>query len=205
VTVIAAIATGDRVLMAADSRISQRTTRIGSTEKIIRKTTPDGGEFLLAVAGRLSLLSIARHSLNVEAIPDQGSDEECDAWAYAVACALAELAVEAKPPVLDENGSVDGEALLACGSRLWLLDGQSATRIQGSYAIGSGAPEARGALYVINRFNGTYSDPASALAVAVGAACDLDLACGGPVQLYATPINALTCSDGAGDPPAGQN
>jgi len=204
VTVIVAIATADRVLMAADSRISQRTTRIGVTEKIIRKTTADGGEYLLAVAGRLSLLSIARHSLTVAAIPDQSSDEDCDAWAYAVACALAELAVEAKPPVLDENGTVDGEALLACGARLWLLDGQSATRIHDSYAIGSGAPEARGALYAINRFGNTY-DPAWALAVAIAAACDLDLACGDAVNLHATTINALTCSDGAGDPPTGQN
>ena len=204
-TVIAAIATVDRVLMAADSRISQRTTRIGNTEKIIRKTTPNGGEYLLAVAGRLSLLSIARHSLTIEDIPDQRSDEDCDAWAYAVACALAELAVDAKPPVLDEHGSVDGEALLACGSRLWLLDGQSVTRIRDSYAIGSGAPEARGALYVISRFHGEYSDPASALAVAVGAACDLDLACGDAVQIHVTTINAVTCTDGAGDPPTGQN
>jgi hypothetical protein len=100
---------------------------------------------------------------------------------------------------------VDGEALLACGTRLWLLDGQSATRIRGSYVIGSGAPEARGALYVINRFHREFSDPATALVVAVEAACDLDIACGDEIQLHVTTINALTSSDGAGDPPTGPN
>src|SRR5207302_1951850 len=104
----------------------------------------------------------------------------------AVACALAQLAADAKPAVLDE-GQVDGEALLAFGRHLWLLNGQCAMRITVPFAIGSGAPEARGALHVSTRLV-RNADPSVHIGHAVLAAIDLDPNCGGEIMIARTTL-----------------
>jgi hypothetical protein len=185
VTVIAAIPTPGGVFMAADSQLTRDHSIMGSVEKIIMKTA-GGSEVLIAVTGNQRLASMARHSLQLSDAPDPMDAAGCDGWAYAVACALAELAVEAKPPVLDEDKAVDGEALLAFDRHLWLLNGQSAIRMGSACAIGCGAPEARGALHVAMHHVLPKPEPGWALAVAVQAAIDLDPSCGGEITLART-------------------
>jgi ATP-dependent protease HslVU (ClpYQ) peptidase subunit len=206
VTVIVAIPTDNGVIMAADSRLARRGSLIGSGRKIHRTWVgPENEQYaLLAVAGSNSLAELAKHDLYVRTLNKQPTPEDADAWAHGIAVVMARLATDAKPPLLVDGGYVDGEALLAYGAHLWLLCGQGAVRLTEPFAIGSGAPEARGALHVISRFS-ELKDPVSAAAVAVQAAIALDNMCGGEIQIETTTINAVTSSDGAGDPPTGQN
>jgi len=160
---------------------------ICDTAKIIVKDMEDD-HVLIATSGVHSLLGLARHALNLPQLPDPNDAEDCDRWAHAVACALAELAVDAKPPLVDD-GRVDGEALLAFDRHLWLLNGPAAIRLYSAFAIGSGAPEARGALHALGRFG--HQQPQMDVVAAVKAAIDLDPNCGGAVMVAHT----LTTTD----------
>lgn len=182
-TVIVAIPTEHGVFIGADSQVTRNDSIIGSVEKIVVKRCGER-EVLIATTGNQRLSALARHSLNLPDAPDPADAEICDAWAYAVACALAELAADAKPPVLDD-GQVDGEALLAFDRHLWLLNGQCAMRVSQPFAIGSGAPEARGALHALSGVV-RNAEPSFHIASAVMAAIDLDPNCGGEVMIART-------------------
>ena len=191
-TIIVAIPTKDGVFIGADSQVTRGDSILAATVKIITKQCADH-EVLIAATGNHGLSSLARHGLTLPDAPDPADADGCDGWAYAVACALAELAAEAKPPVLDD-GHVDGEALLAFDSHLWLLNGQCALRLTEPFAIGSGAPEARGALHVVAHMlpsDAPDAEPGWAIVAAVRAAIDLDPNCGGKIQIARTfSINA---------------
>lgn len=199
-TVIAAVPTHEGVFMAADSQLTRGESIMGSVPKIIVKTA-GGSDVLIAVTGNHRLSALARHGLNLPDRPDAADENSCDSWAHAIACALADLAFEAKPPVLDEHGSVDGEALLAFDRHLWLLNGQAAVRMAGPFAIGSGAPEARGAMHAVGVGTERYVDPAWALAVALRAAIDLDPNCGGQVMIFKTQASRSGQDQQGGGPP----
>jgi ATP-dependent protease HslVU (ClpYQ) peptidase subunit len=184
VTVIAAVPSPDGVFIATDSQLTRGANIVAQVAKVVTKTAGDA-EVLIAVAGSYRLFSLACHALQLSDAPNPDDERSCDSWAHAVAVALAELAAEAKPPVLDD-GQVDGEALLAFDRHLWLLNGQSAIRMDKPCAIGSGSPEARGALHAVGAGTERHVDPAWALAVAVQAAIDLDPNCGGQVVLVKT-------------------
>jgi ATP-dependent protease HslVU (ClpYQ) peptidase subunit len=202
-TVIAAVRTDEGVWMCSDSRVTSNSAIIGQIPKIItyqvlpHRAADPVVEVLIAVAGRAALASIAEHSLEIPTTPDSDDDAEWNGWAYRIACLLAKLAVDATPSLL-HDGLLDYQALLACGTRLWALEDQHVMACEQSYAIGSGAMAARGAL-LIDRFH-RLRDPASAVAAAVQAAIDLDAACGGEIHLQRTTVGALTSSDGGGEP-----
>lgn len=191
-TVIAAIPTADGVLVAADSVLMRRETVIGTVRKIHRLLV--GPKYdrnaLLAVSGSnaLSELAYSRLHENAEmldcAYPDDPA--QTDHWAHQVAIKLAKIAHTAEPPLTVDDGEMDGEALLAFGSRLWLLSGQSAVPITAPFAIGSGADVARGSLYASAELGlvGTY--PHDALRLAVRAAMELNAYCGGEIQIFTT-------------------
>lgn len=196
-TVIAAIPTDDGVFMAADSQLTRGDSIICQTRKIIDKRAGTS-DALIAVSGHAGLASLAQHALRLPDAPPVFDAVDCDAWAHAVAQALAELATEAKPPLLHE-GRVDGEALLAIGPRLWLLNGASAVRMSEPFAIGSGAPEARGALAALAEL-GSHYDPTWRLQVAVRAAIGLDPNCGGEITSART-ISIMPDQDHPGGDP----
>lgn len=182
-TVIVAIPTEHGVFVGADSQVTRNSSIVGHVDKIVVKQCGDH-QVLIATTGNQRLFSLAQHALALPDAPDPCDAADCDGWAYAVACALAELAVDARPPVLDD-GQVDGEALLAFDRHLWLLNGQCAMRIDGAFAIGSGAPEARGALHAL-RYVASNVDPAWSIGTAIHAAIDLDPNCGGKIVITRT-------------------
>lgn len=182
-TVIVAIPMDDRVFIGADSQVTRYDSVLGEVDKIVVK--PCGtSKALIATTGNQRLFALACHALGLPEAPDAADSVGCDGWAFAVACALAELAADAKPPVLDD-GQVDGEALLAFDRHLWLLNGQCAMRMTGAFAIGSGAPEARGALHAISHLV-PDAEPVLRIASAVTAAIDLDRNCGGKIVVVST-------------------
>lgn len=190
-TVIAAIPTGDRVLMAADTQLSRRSALVGHTHKI--STLLVGPKYerhaLLAIAGSTALARLAHHRLytNAEtpdlAYPDH--EDKAGEWAQRVAIRLCKLAATAEPPLLVDEGD-DCEALLAIGPWLWLLSGQAAVRITTPFAIGSGEAEARGALYAAEELGLVGNYPHDALRLAVRAAIALDSNCGGEIDIEDT-------------------
>lgn len=182
-TVIVAIPAGEGVFIGADSRCTRGDSILADVDKIAFKQCGTL-QALIATTGNQRLFALACHALKLPDPPDLTDPASCDGWAFAVACALAELAADARPPVLDE-GQVDGEALLAIGDHLWLLNGQCAMRIEAPFAIGSGAPEARGALHAVSHLV-PGADPALRIATAVDAAIDLDRNCGGKIIICST-------------------
>lgn len=200
-TIIAAVPTHDGVFMASDSQLTRGDSIVAQVAKVVNKQAGNR-EVLLGVAGNYRLFSLACHALQLSDAPNPHDEPSCDSWAHAVAVALAELAAEAKPPVLDD-GQVDGEALLAFDRHLWLLNGQSAIRMDKPCAIGSGAAEARGALHAVGAGTERHVDPAWALAVAAQAAIDLDPNCGGPLVLVKTQADRAGQDQQGGGPPTG--
>lgn len=189
VTVIAAVADGTRVWMAADSQATDGHGRIwaraASQTKLVRLAVgADTG--LMACEGAGELESIARHRMKLDHAPDPTDDADCNAWAGAVAESFAELAVERVPPVTTADGAIDGRALLGHAGRLWLLAGSAALRIASTFtAIGAGGDYALGALHALDAA-GRLHDPVQALRIAVETAIVYDDSCGGPVVVDQT-------------------
>jgi hypothetical protein len=190
VTVIAAIPIDGRVLMAADTLLCRRGSRITTTHKI--STLLVGPKYeqhaLLAIAGSTALAQLAHHWFITEShTPDLKDPDEAkaDEWAHRIAVRLCKLATTAEPPLTVDDGEVDGEALLALGPWLWLLSGQAAVPT-GPTAIGSGAAEARGALYAADELGLARNYPHDALRLAVRTAIALDSNCGGEIDIEDT-------------------
>lgn len=186
-TVVAAIAQAGRVVMAADTAAMTNSGQVVyGRRKIERHRTEDGHEMLLAFAGGAALPTLVSRHLKVDAVPGEGADDAAlTAWAEAIAEAVADIATDAKPPLLDKDGMVDGGGMLAYRGRIWTLNQQAATLTPlGYWAIGSGSDLALGFMY---GWAGRPGDRASLDTVtgAVEAACLYDDACrvapgGGP-------------------------
>lgn len=190
-TVIAAIPIDGHVLMAADTLVCRRDSRITTTHKISKLLVGPKYErhALLGIAGSTALAHLAHHwfvtESNTPDLKDPDDETAADAWAHRIAVRLCKLATTAQPPLTVDDGEVDGEALLALGPWLWLLSGQAAVST-GPAAIGSGAAEARGALFAADELGLARNYPHDALRVAVRAAIALDSNCGGEIDLEDT-------------------
>lgn len=191
-TAIAAIPLGDHVIMAADTRLCRRSALIGTTHKISRLLVGPKYErhALLAVSGSHALAKMAYHWFHTAAktpdLPTPDDEAKAEAWASRIALTLCKLATEAQPPLVVDDGEIDGEALLALGPRLWLLSGQAAVPIAAPFAIGSGGCEARGALYAASELGLVKNYPHDALRLAIRAAIALDTNCGGEIDIEDT-------------------
>lgn len=172
-TVIAVATDGQTAWMAADSCSTDGNDRAWPLAKIARKQAGDATA-LVAVSGADSLLQTVRWKLALEP-PSGGLDE----WAWQAAEQFTTLAVEAKPPITDKDGYVDGRALLACKGRLWMLTGHDATSAGRFTAIGSGGDLALGALTVLLAADW---HPADAVAKACEVACQWNSGCRPPIQ-----------------------
>lgn len=139
-TVIAAKVDSGVITMAADTTSMTNTgTVIYGCEKIVRHTIGNRHQMLLAFAGNAALKTAVRRHLKVDDAPDpQAGHDKVTRWVEALAEAIAEVAVEARPALTDENGLLDSGGM---------LNQQAVTPIDGDFwAIGSGSDLALGYL-----------------------------------------------------------
>ncbi|MFL6138815.1 MAG: hypothetical protein ACJ74O_13580 [Frankiaceae bacterium] len=188
-TCIAALVLPDRagVVMAADSASTFDGQLVSDdTPKILRKKVGrTGGELLIGIAGRHSLAQIIAHDLTISDSPDPDDEADCNAWAFRIAVAVTDLAVDARPPLTTHDGSVDGRGLLAHGGRLWVIGELIAMPVRAYAAIGSGGNYALGALHVLDDRGLLLTNPTRALGEAVAAAIRYDTGCSGHIVMEA--------------------
>lgn len=140
-TVVAGITNGHTAWLGADTGARDNGGLRWPSAKLHR--IPAGPETaLLAFAGNGRLRGVVSQ-LTIEA---PAADCDMDTWARGIARSLTGIAVDTKPPVVDDNGLVDGHGLLAFRGRLWHLWQDMADPVQRCVAIGSGGDLAIGAL-----------------------------------------------------------
>ncbi len=140
---------------------------------------PNGALLAYAVDSRLN------RSIRVappDTFPSPLIGSSLDVWAQTVAHAAATLALDAKPPITDEDGQVNGGGLLAWQGRLWYLDQDCAHPLGDCWAVGSGSDYALGAL---NVFAADFPDipPDLRLRRALNIACARQGDCHPPVEI----------------------
>lgn len=179
-TVIAAFATDDHVVMGCDTRYDYSGTGLYAQHgKIGTLTASDGGEVLIAASGNGSLLSVVLRDLKIDGIPNPSDPADADRWADAIAVAITDLIADAKPSVLSTNegvGHIDGTFVVAWRQYIWWIYTHTAVRVQGPVlAIGSGAEVALGSL---NTSIALGAKPEDAVDMAVRLACQYASGCG---------------------------
>lgn len=190
-TVIAAVADGSTVWMAADSRAAADDGRIWhghpSQPKIARMPVGrHGGHALIGHAGthRLGVMATRVHLGGEVDVTDQ---DDLNSWAQAAADAYTELAFESVPPATDGDGCLDGVWLLGYAGCLWYVTAGDAYRVGLRYsAIGSGGEFAAGALHALETIGALGEDSVHierGLSLAVEAAIAHDSGCGGSIIL----------------------
>lgn len=180
VTTVAALVEGGSCWMACDSLTVDGWEMKGSIGSKIVRLEVGREQALLGVSGDAQLIPMLRHGLKLEA-PDPGDDVGCDSWAYRVACAVTELCVEARPPVMNEDGrSQRGAVLLAAAGRLWSCATNQAWRVGSYFAIGSGDNYAMGAFHALDAVGELGP---GRLHEVIEAACAFDLHSGLPVMV----------------------
>jgi ATP-dependent protease HslVU (ClpYQ) peptidase subunit len=182
-TVIVGIVAQDRVVMAADSiAVGNDGRRYEGIRKIRRFPVGREGDALIGVAGLHALGMLIERKLHLPVGPDPTDDADCDAWAYGIAEAILDLASEAK--LLDDEGGLDGSALLAYAGRLWHVGHLFADRMPDFAAVGCGSQYALGALHALDRApDDRLGDAEGAVREAVAAALRFDTGCGGGIQV----------------------
>lgn len=144
------------VVIGADSACSDgsRVSRIGGG-KIVRLRTPDakgGPDMLIGCSGSVPMLHTLRHRV---VLPHQG---EMDDDRYMQTVFVDEVRKRFKEAgILKKENEVEtasGYALIGYRGRMWLLESDYQVRhvAHSTWAIGSGGDEARGALWVLERF-----------------------------------------------------
>lgn len=177
--------------LAADSASSGSDGRLWTVSKIVRRPVGDSAA-LLGSAGDHRLTGILRTICFPEGGPNPSSDEDCDAWAQAVADAITEQALDARPPVTDDQGLLDGYALLGHAGRLWVLFTSCAERVEQYAAIGSGGDYALGALDALHV--ATSIDPQRALRIACQSACRHHEGCRPPIHVDHVALPSVTAT-----------
>lgn len=165
-TVIAAVAREGRVWMAADTASHAGTTRYAAPPKI--RHHPNG--VLVAAAGQTAILAALR---DPELIPDCDTDD-LDEWAQCTAERITAALLAVEPPLVDD-GSINGEILLARAGRLWYIDANLATPARDGVAVlGSGSDIAYGAVQALLSLN---QPSLHVVTTAVAIACQRNAGC----------------------------
>jgi hypothetical protein len=159
VTVIAALADGHTVWMAADTATNYQGTYVPSSRKIIRVEFPnDGAQVLLAASGDGGILPVAARIIRGTGAGDDphplnpSNWEDLDVWATEVAETITRGLADVTPPLTCSRGEgsspgMDGAFLLAHAGRLWYLFTHQANRVTDGIAVlGAGADYALGYL-----------------------------------------------------------
>lgn len=176
-TTVAAVCRAGRVFMAADSQVTcYDRPVIGGIGKILRLATADGQPLLAGASGSAALAGLLEVDLEVPAAPADDADPQ--RWAYKVARAVTQLAVDTG---CVSDGQMDGSVLLGWNGRVWTLThAQAIPHVDGIAAIGSGEGVAIGA---VDALLGQGVDPADAVRLALQIACTRDVYSSGPAQL----------------------
>lgn len=205
-TVIAAIADGSTVWMAADTAEPVNGTWHGAARKIRCIHIPHAGPALLACTGAAGLMATAVAWLDS---PDAAGDStldpayhhgEIDTWADHLAINLTRQAASAVPPLTepDQGGmtALSGTWLLGHAGRVWHLLTHHALPVpDGVTAVGSGADLALGWMLGardLAHFNGGIPVyPRDLVTGAVTAVCRRSPYCSAPdgalVEVLGTP------------------
>lgn len=153
-TIVAALADGDRVWMAADTGEPIDGSWAGTARKIRRIHLPGASECLLAAAGAAGVLAVAERAIT--AAGETSADahrikpsDPLDKWADRLALYLTKACATAIPPLTepDRDGmtTVSGTWLLGYAGRLWHLlthhalpvpDGVIGLGVGADYAVG---------------------------------------------------------------------
>lgn len=194
-TIIAAMAAEDHVVMGCDTAADYRGTAIYRADgKIAQWETAQGDRVLLGAAGNAAIVPILLRRLHIGDGP--ADDADAQTWASALAEKITGVLADAHPAVLTPAGAdaaagVDGMLLLAWRHRLWLVHTHEALPpYPGIAAVGSGTDLALGALHTASAVGvGAYT----AVEMAVALACAFDSGCSidgrGPL-LYSTAAGA---------------
>jgi ATP-dependent protease HslVU (ClpYQ) peptidase subunit len=201
-TVIAAIATPDRVIMGSDTACDYGGTTIyranGKIRELRTSDEAEGERVLLGSAGNSGIGPCAARTVHIKSLPSDPDDiVAVDDWAEAIAEAIAGALADANPPLTragdtHSSAAADGVMLLAWRQHLWTITAHSAIRpANGIAAIGCGCDLALGVM-----LSGEYfeADPGDSVALAVKLAsryidgCRLDHR--GPLMHETTPAGA---------------
>lgn len=181
-TVIAAIATDDHVVMACDTAVDYSGTALYRAHgKISTLSTANGEKMLLAASGSASMLPLIMRNLKVSETPDAADAKAADAWADCVAEAITGVLADASPSMLTtaeggSSASIDGTLIMAWRQHLWWIYTHTADRVYpGILAIGSGCDVALGSLHTATQLG---MQPADAVDLAVRLACRHASGCG---------------------------
>ena len=206
-TVIAALADGRTVWMAADTAEHVGGTLAGRARKIRRVDLPyDAGTVLLAVAGAAGFAVRAQHAIAHATDETAGRlipDGDLDTWADNLAAHLTEVCAGSSPPLTepDRDGMTvpSGIALLGYRGRLWHLLAHHALPVpDGIAALGVGADFALGWLTAaitqipIREMVMTGAQPALLVRDAVAATCARLPYCAAPDGPLAEILNPAT-------------
>lgn len=181
-TVIVAVTDGTRVCVAADSQCTAgngvKLTLAGG--KVSRVPTPAG---LLLIAAEGSLATdhfIRHHPIAVNCGPDATLDYLAARFAEEL---RTHLMARDLMRLCDGTRELPGNILMARGCEFVLIDsGGSVVRVESDWwAIGSGAPEARGAMWL--GMQAGHVDHEQVARMAVHAAIELDSGCGFPIRV----------------------
>lgn len=181
-TIIAAVATADRVVMGCDTAVDYSGPAVyKAAGKIGTLYTPKGEKVLLAASGSASILALILRNLKIADTPDPADPAAADAWADAIAEAVTDILASAAPPLLttaDTGGAaaLDGTLAMAWRQHLWWLYTHTADRPHPAVlAIGSGTEVALGSLHT-STLLATF--PEAAVDMAVRLACRHATGCG---------------------------
>lgn len=181
-TIIAAVALDDRVVMACDTAVNYSGTAIYRAHgKIGTLHTPKGEKLLIAASGAAHMLPLIMRNLKVADTPDATNPAAADEWADTVAEAITDILASANPSLLTtaDNGSastVDGTLVMAWRQHLWWIYTHAADRPHPAIlAIGSGTDVALGSLHTSIALG---AKPEDAVDLAVRLACRHASGCG---------------------------
>jgi ATP-dependent protease HslVU (ClpYQ) peptidase subunit len=180
-TVVAALAYADRVVMAADRLTNYGGTGVYMCDNKIRRIVSWNGEhILIAASGHGAMLAVIGRNLKIESMPEDSDQDDVQDWADAIANAITELMAQQTPPILHSNDgdetTLNGALLLGWRGHLFYVFTHHAVRVHdGIAALGSGADVALGALHASTALE---AEALEAVDLAVRLACRLMDGCG---------------------------
>lgn len=181
-TVVAAVALSDRVVMGCDTATDHDGTTIYRADGKITVLEVGDERVLIGSAGNSAIRSVLSRHWKLTAVPPEtAAVAEADEWAAAAAEAITDVLANATPPLLmrhnDSADCLDGCLLLAWRQHLWIIHTHAAFRPHdGVAAIGSGRELAIGSLYTGQALGNPT--PVQSVTLAVTLACRHDSGCG---------------------------